>query len=215
MTPPDATLVEVLADAQRLGFLGPGPVADQLALAAGLGMAFESVAGVPPALALDLGSGGGVPGLVLAERWPATRWVLLDSQERRTAFLAAAVRRLGLESRIVVVRERAEVAGHDPTWRGQFDLVVARSFGPPPVTAECGAPFLRLGGWLLVADPPDRAGAEARWPADGIGLVGLVHGRGGSGPPAWTALRQTEPCPAPYPRRTGLPAKRPLYPVAP
>ena len=90
----------------------------------------------------------GLPGLVLVGMWPDCRATLLDAGERRCAFLAEAVDRLGLggpgDGRAVP----AEEAGRRPDLRGGFDLVVARSFGPPAVTAECGAPFLAgAAGW--------------------------------------------------------------------
>src|SRR4051794_36896370 len=86
-------LVAVLEESRRLGFLGPGPVDVHIAHA----LAFT--AGRPEATrAVDLGSGGGVPGLVLAQlAWPQCRWVLVDSMVRRCAFLREAVEDLGLE----------------------------------------------------------------------------------------------------------------------
>src|SRR5687768_2128573 len=122
-----ATLRAVLEEARQLGFLGPGPVTAHVEHAE----AFVAAVPLSPARALDLGSGGGVPGLLLAERWESSSWVLLDSHERRTAFLADAVARLGWAARVQVVRARAEVLGHDPGHRGQYDLVTARSFAAP------------------------------------------------------------------------------------
>ena len=163
--------------------------------------------GRAPACALDLGSGAGIPGLVLALEWPASSWVLLDAGERRTVVLAEAVERLGLADRVEVVCQRAEVAGRDPRHRGGYDLVTARSFGAPAVTAECGAPLLRVGGVLAVTEPPD---AHARWPAAGLELLGLSLGPS-SDSPNLQQLLAVEACPDRYPRRVGVPAKRPLF----
>jgi 16S rRNA (guanine527-N7)-methyltransferase len=207
---PEGSSVELLAvleEARRLGFLGPGPVEPHVTLARGL----QSACAHPPAHALDLGSGGGIPGLVLALAWPASRWVLLDSQLRRTLVLSDAVGRLGLADRVEVRRDRAERAGRDPQLRAGFDLVVARSFGPPALTVECGAPFLRVGGELVVAEPPEPA--RDRWPPAGLALAGVVLERRGSGPGSWVRLRQETLCPARLPRATGVPAKRPLFPA--
>lgn len=198
------TLLAVLEEARSWGFLGPGPVADHVAHAE----AFAAAVSLPPDRALDLGSGGGVPGLVLAGRWPTTRWVLLDSQERRTAFLAGAVARLGWQDRVQVVRARAEEAGRDPDLRARFDLVTARSFGPPAVTAECAAPFLRVGGHLLVSEPPE---AVDRWPAAGLAPLGLGFVGVETGRHRMACLAQIEACPETYPRAVGRPAKRPLF----
>jgi 16S rRNA (guanine527-N7)-methyltransferase len=149
-----------------------------------------------------------VPGLPLALAWPDSEWVLLDGSTARAAFLSEAVSTLGLDGRIEVDAVRAEEAGHGPN-RGSFDLVVARSFGPPTVTAECAAPFLRVGGRLLVAEPP--GGEPGRWPADGLRLLGMATGDRGSMPTAYQLIVQVQECPAQYPRRTGVPAKRPLF----
>ena len=162
-----------------------------------------------PAHALDLGSGGGVPGLVLAERWPSTRFVLIDSERRRVNFLERAVTDLGWADRVLVMHARAEDAGRDSTLRSSFDYVSARAFGPPAVVAECGAPFLNAGGLLVVSDPP--TGAGDRWPASGLEQLGLrVVGEHGGDAHA-TVLRQESLCPERFPRRPGIPTKRPLF----
>ncbi|MDQ1436450.1 MAG: rRNA (guanine527-N7)-methyltransferase [Acidimicrobiaceae bacterium] len=158
---------------------------------------------------MDLGSGGGVPGLVLAELWPQAHAVLLDSMERRTSFLTDVVGELGWRGRVTVVRERAEVFGRVPDRRAAFDLVVARGFGPPSVTAECAAPLLRLGGRLVVSEPPEDD--PGRWPAQplselGLRSLGLVEDGA-----RFHVLEQVELCSDAYPRRVGLPAKRPLW----
>jgi 16S rRNA (guanine527-N7)-methyltransferase len=98
------------------------------------------------------------------------------------------------------------LAGRDPDRRAAMGLVVSRSFGPPPVVAECAAPFLRVGGRLVVSEPPE---AADRWPIEGLAALGLEPD------PLDTAgfvrFRQTFPCPDRYPRRDGVPAKRPLF----
>ena len=208
----DARLLEVLDRSRGLRFLGPGSVRVHVDHAAGFAAGVDA-----PGRFLDLGSGGGIPGLVLARRWPGSRVVLLDSRERRCDFLAEAVRILDLADRVVVECGRAEDAGHRRGLRGQFDLVTARAFGPPPVTAECGAPFLRAGGTLVVSEPPQEgAGLEAaegaeRWPAGGLARLGLAVGRSWVERYRYQALDQVEPCPSRYPRKPGIPAKRPLF----
>ena len=164
-----------LSRSQALGFLGPGPVGAQIDHA----LRFVEVCpGPPPARALDLGAGGGLPGLVLALAWPDTHWVYLDANERRTAFLGEASVQLGLVDRVEVRRGRAEDLGRDPTLRATFDLVTARSFGPPAVTAECASPLLVAGGTLLVSEPPEDAD---RWDESGLSQLGLTKGTRQSG----------------------------------
>lgn len=194
-----------LERSRTVGFLGPGPVDAHIAHAVG----FAAALGTVPARALDLGSGGGVPGLVLAARWDQAELVLLDASERRTAFLTEATVALGWRDRVRVVRSRAEAAGRDPSLRGGFDAVVTRSFGPPPVTAECAAPFLEVGGRLVVSEPPTE---EERWPRTGVALLGLTVEARFTHDATYMVLRQVEPCPERYPRREGVPVKRPLWP---
>jgi len=159
-----------------------------------------------PTHALDLGSGGGVPGLALAAAWPASRWVLLDASSRRGAFLEQVVVDLQLEGRVTVVVDRAEAAAREGRWRAAFEVVVARSFGPPAVTAECAGGFLRVGGRLLVSEPPEDA--PERWPDGPLAELGLVdRGRHGQ----VRILEQVTPTPDRFPRRVGIPAKRPLW----
>lgn len=158
--------------------------------------------------ALDLGSGGGLPGLPLALSQPSVEWVLLEGSTRRAEFLVEAVETLALTDRVRVVAERAEVAGKGPL-RETFGLVFARSFGKPSVTAECGAPFLVAGGRLVVAEPA--GGQPERWPASGLGLLGLTLGPAYTDPSAIQILVQSDSCPTRYPRRIGIPTKRPLF----
>ncbi len=202
-------LWDALERSRSLGALSERPLVVQILHAWSFGDA-ASVEG--PATAgpvLDLGSGGGLPGLVLAHRWPGRPMVLLDAARRRCELLEDAVAACGLDGAVRVVCERAEVAGREPELRGRFGLVVARSFGPPPVVAECAAPFLQVGGVLVVSDPPD--GGADRWPSDGLADVGLVPLQAVTEPVHLQVLQQQRACPERYPRRVGVPSKRPIY----
>jgi 16S rRNA (guanine527-N7)-methyltransferase len=210
---------ETLSRSGELGFLGGMPVEDQVDHALGFVSVAESFMGRSPSAVVDLGSGGGIPGAVLSSCWPEGRVVLLDSSQRRTDFLLSETtawdRGQGDEVRpgpVEVVRSRAEDFGRIPEMRGQFDLVTARSFGLPAVTAECGAPLLTLGGLLIVSEPPEPT-ESVRWPSDGLDLLGLeaaalvrVDDRFG-----YQVLLKAQPTPERYPRRVGIPAKRPLF----
>ena len=169
---------------------------------------------------LELGSGGGLPGLVMAVESRDLRLVLLDSKRRSTEFLNWAVGELQLSPRVSVVNARAEQLGRDTDYRGQFAAVVARSFGPPAVTAESAAGFLRVGGRLIVSEPPANTAVGAspegppsadRWPTEGCGEVGLTPEAVLRGEFGFAVLRQTVSCPDRYPRRPGIPSKRPLF----
>jgi 16S rRNA (guanine527-N7)-methyltransferase len=195
-------LLAQLERARGLGFLGPGPVEAHVAHTAGFLDAIEGVSGT----VVDLGSGGGVPGLIIGVARPDLDLLLLDATESRCRFLEHAVRELALAA--TVVEGRAETIGHG-THRGSAAAVVARSFGPPAATAECAAPLLDVGGLLVVSEPP-APGAE-RWPVAGLAPLGLVPLHRAAGPPVVQVLRQASACPPAYPRRDGLPAKRPLF----
>lgn len=150
-----------------------------------------------------------MPGLVLAIALPAWRWDLVETGARRAAFLERAVRTLDLDDRVRVRHLRAEELGRIGGERATADAVTARSFGAPAVTAECAAPLLRPGGVVAVSEPP--AGAAERWPVAGLERLGLAVAQRRAEPPALVVLRQVAPCPDRYPRRPGLPAKRPLW----
>lgn len=211
-------LTELLEESRRRGFLGPGPVEDHL----GHARAFAVVAGPAPARALDLGAGGGLPGLILAhERWPDCRWVFLDAMARRTEFLREAVAALGLAHRVEVRTARAEVAGRDALLRESHDLVVARSFGPPAVTLECAAPLLGVGGALVVSEPPSGSVVD-RWPTDGLAELGCDPAEGATVDAVggldevgsarhFVRITKAVTTSDRYPRRDGIPAKRPLF----
>jgi 16S rRNA (guanine527-N7)-methyltransferase len=181
---------EVFAEAQRLGFLGPAAIASHRRHAETFLAALR-----PAASVLDLGTGGGLPGLVIAEAWPEATVILLDAREGRTDFLRRAVSRLGWTGRVVVLTGRAEALGHDPDWRATCAGVVARGFGRPGPTAECAAPFLAEGGQLVVSEPPpDGDGAARRWPSARLAELGLRVDDEQPNPTV-RSLTQVSPCP--------------------
>lgn len=205
----DPRVAAILAESQRHGIIGKAPLESHIDQARAF---FSVVADLvdPSARVLDLGSGGGLPGLVIASTWPELRVALLDGRRNRAENLADAIDTLGFGDRVQVIAQRAEEAGREGRHRQTFDLVVARGFGPPAVTAECAAPFLKVGGVLVVSDPPGGGGSQ-RWPEAGCDLFGLRVERVQVDPWAFTALRQVKLCSDTCPRRTGLPQKRPLF----
>jgi len=206
----NTTLTGVLQESRQRGFLGPGPVEDHVRHALG----FVEGVGEAPSAAVDLGSGGGVPALVLATtHWHQCSWVLLDSQLRRIEFLNWAVQELGLDDRVEVCGERAEDFARSPERRGRYDLVTARSFGPPGVTAECAAPLLCPGGTLVVSEPPTGSLID-RWPNAGLAELGLGPARETVSTDRQTHLASmtlVSEVSDRYPRRVGIPSKRPLF----
>jgi 16S rRNA (guanine527-N7)-methyltransferase len=206
----DAVLVEVLERSRALGLLGPGPVDDHIRHAAVFAQAYEELGAGPPARFVDLGSGGGVPGLVLAVTWAESEAWLLDGQLRRVRFLLDALEDLGIDERVHAVHGRAEELAHEPAHRDQADVVTARSFATPGITAECGIGFLRPGGALLVAEPPDER--ADRWPVEPLASIGLVDD-GTTRTPSGSVrrLRRVGELPPAIPRRSAAMHRRPLF----
>lgn len=202
------SLVDVLDEAQRRGYLGPASLDQQLAHSRAFATLTASVMAEGEKL-VDLGSGGGLPGLVLATTLAAGSFALVESSKPRAAWLESTVRRLGLENHVSVLPIRAELLGRGDARFG-FDVVTARSFGAPAVVAECAAPLLRLGGHLLVSEPP--TGGSERWPGAGLARLGLSFSReevvAGF---HFAVLVADQACPDPFPRRPGIPTKRPLF----
>jgi 16S rRNA (guanine527-N7)-methyltransferase len=203
-------LLEVLNRAREYGYLGPGPIQTHLDHARGFGAAFVEWLGAPPAKFCDLGTGGGVPGLVLAILWPSCTGLLIESMQRRASSLRDAIVELGLGGRIEVAEVRAEELAHDPARREQFALVTARSFAEPAVTAEIATGFAEVGGALVVSEPPELD--SRRWPAEGLEPLGFaeverVTGESGT----FAVIRKISAAPADRPRGVGKPGKRPLW----
>ena len=195
-------LDEVLADAVRLGFLSPDPAIPHRTHAEGFLRWLDG-----PGTVVDLGTGGGVPGLVIAWTMPDRPVVCMEARARRAAFLRAATARLGLEQ-VTVVARRAETATE---LHGAAAAVTARGFGPPSAVAECAVPFLVPGGRIVVSDPPGGGDADCRWPEDGLRFLGLAVDELAVGPPAFAVLRRVGSPELPLPRGPGMAHRSPLF----
>jgi 16S rRNA (guanine527-N7)-methyltransferase len=156
-------LVTALGDAQRLGFLGARPIADVVAHARGFVRVLRAHGEVETVL--DLGSGGGIPGLVVAHDLPELHVTLLDRRAKRTDFLERVVRRLGWTDRVSVIC--SDVESFLPT--DPFDAVVARGFGPPEFTLSAATRLVRAGGPMVISEPPD----ADRWDEDVLARLGV------------------------------------------
>jgi 16S rRNA (guanine527-N7)-methyltransferase len=195
----------VLRDAQHRGYLGPGEV-DQF-----IGHALGYLEGLGDAAAraawVDLGSGSGVPGLVLAVELGETSWYLVERSRARADWLRRSVARLGLDQRVVVLHEAAETTGRGPL-RANCAVVVARCFAGPAVAAECAAPLLMVGGHAVFSDLQ----GTSRWDEPALGVLGLAWiGTYRREAGTYTVLEQRESCPGRFPRSPGVPVRRPLF----
>jgi 16S rRNA (guanine527-N7)-methyltransferase len=136
--------------------IGAAPITDVIEHSLAFVDALEPVAGT----VLDLGSGGGVPGLVIASRRPDLQIVLVDRRATRTDHLHRLVARLGLGARVTVLTADARAI---PRHLGErVAAVVARGFGPPEAVLGAARPILADSGLLVVSEPPDRGD---RWSA--------------------------------------------------
>jgi 16S rRNA (guanine527-N7)-methyltransferase len=171
--PGDGPLLAALADSQRLGMLGPLPVADVVAHSE----AFVGALVGLTATVVDLGTGGGVPGLVIAWRRPDLSLVLVDRRTTRTDHVSRLVQRLGLAPRVLVVPGEAATLPRRLAGTA-IGAVVARGYGPPSRVVHDAIPLLGPGGLLVVSEPPDR---RDRWGDDlleGAGLRRIDHDDG-------------------------------------
>ena len=206
-----ADLLDVLARSRQQGHIGPG------ALDALIEHARVHAATAQPSPGehwCDLGSGGGIPGLVMAFDHADLSLTLLDRSRRRTDFLHDAVRRLGVEHRVRIAWGEAAELAHDPAHRHRYDGVVSRAFGPPAAVAECSTGLLRFGGTLVVSDPP--ADDATRWPTTPLARLGLRCAVRPSTVPPGTAprfavLERYAHADATYPRPWKQVLKRPLF----
>ena len=161
---------------------------------------------------VDVGSGGGLPGLPLKLRRPDLQVTLIESDQDKAAFLVQAAARLGLPG-VEVVSRTAEEAGQDARYREAFDVAVARALAPMPVVAELCLPLVRVGGRLLAQKTDREDIGAARLALDLLGgaleavdaAPSELRGEG-----TIVVVRKVAPTPAIYPRRPGWPRRKPL-----
>jgi 16S rRNA (guanine527-N7)-methyltransferase len=163
---------------------------------------------------LDIGTGAGMPGIPLKLVYPKAKLVLLDSIAKKTAFLVHITERLRLEG-VEVLTSRAEEIGHLAEYRERFDLVVCRAVSQLATVAELTLPFCTIGGIAVV---PKKARIESEL-SEADSAVTLLGGKlktvqqvavRGLEEHVLVVLEKTSPTPVAYPRRPGIPAKRPL-----
>ena len=160
-------LLQVLGDAQRIGALGSAPLAEIITHAA----AFAEALPQSTATCIDLGSGAGVPGLVIAVIRPEMQLTLVDRRAKRTDALLRAVRVLGVSDRVRVLCADVEEVISQPEHIHGYDAACARGFGPPQQTLAWASALVRSGGSIVVSEPPP--GSPDRWANINLGLFGV------------------------------------------
>jgi len=157
---------------------------------------------------IDVGSGNGLPGIPLALATGA-EVTLLEPIKKRANFLAGALETLGITGEVVALR--AEDAARDPAYREQSMTATARAVAGAPTVAELTVPFLAIGGRALLQrgslDPRERNAV-----ADAALVLGaeLVEERPVDGERRILVLEKRSPTSPRFPRKNGVPAKRPL-----
>lgn len=164
---------------------------------------------------VDVGSGAGFPGVPLALIYPQNRIVLVESSQKKSEFLRLLVEILDLQN-VGIVGERAEMCGRNPEYREKFGYATTRALAPLPVLAELCLPLVRIGG-ILVVYKGSGVDAEIEKSRRVLAMLGgtteqmqtfrlpfLQHQR------TLLFIRKQRPTPSKYPRRPGIPAKRPL-----
>ncbi len=180
----------------------------------------DSLAALPiidamaPRRACDLGSGGGVPGLLLALARPDVEWTLVDSVRKKAGALQSFADALELPD-VSVLAERAEVMGRHSAYRESFDLVAARACAPLPVLVEYALPLVRVGGSVLawkgpISDDELSTGATAATELGGGEPSLLPTAFDALGDHRFVVVPKDRPTPDRFPRRPGEASRRPL-----
>ncbi len=169
----------------------------------------------PTMRVIDVGAGAGFPGLPLRLICPSIELTLLEATAKKTAFLEHIAKRLKLNN-VRVLTARAEDAGQSPETRERYDLVLARAVAQMPVLMEYLLPLCRVGG-LCVALKGETAHAEARQAETALRLLGghlekIIPVELPQVPETHylVLVKKVAATPPSYPRRAGMPAKRPL-----
>lgn len=159
-------LVRVLSEIQRRGAIGRTSLPDEVAHADRFVRALPAVPrGSVELTLIDLGSGGGLPGLVIAHRRRDLQVTLVERRTKRVDLLRYGMRALALMDTVQVYEgDIAEYVGH-------ADVVTARSFGPPLTVLDVSAPIVRPGGMVLISEPPS---GLPRWSIADISSLGFV-----------------------------------------
>jgi len=175
----------------------------------------QAIKPTPGLRLIDIGAGAGVPGLPLKIAFPEIRLTLLDSTAKKADFLRHITTRLGLDG-VGVVVGRAEYIGHQAPYREGFDLVLARGVAPLATLVELTLPFCTVGG-SFVSQKKGEIDAEISQAQGAIALLGgklrevmMVDLAEFADERRLVIVDKVSPTPPKYPRRPGVPRKRPI-----
>ena len=160
-------LERILREAQRIGALSNAPVAEIIKHAKWFAEAIP-----PTALTgIDLGSGAGVPGLIVALFCPQLNLQLVDRRVGRTDVLIRAVHALNLTDRVTVRCCEISDMTKDSTWAKHFDVAMSRGLGPPIQTLNLSRDLVKPGGVIIISEPPPDS--DSRWDEQQVRALGL------------------------------------------
>lgn len=163
---------------------------------------------------IDVGSGGGLPGVPVAIMRPQVQVTLLEATGKKARFLQSVADELG-RGNVRVIQERAETVGQDPQHRQAYDVAVCRAVGPLNVLLELTLPLVKVGGRVL-AMKGRRLEAELDSSLDAISILGGGEFRVFDALPevneeaVIVEVDKVQPTPRAYPRRPGVPKMEPL-----
>ena len=161
-------LLWVLGEAQRVGALGSSPLFEIIRHASWFADAIPSDARE----VVDLGSGAGVPGLIVAVVRPELRVTLVDRRQKRVDALIRAITLLDMGERVAAVCADVDKIRIEMPWRGKFDAAISRGFGPPLQTLTWSAQLVRPGGVVVISEPPNQE--LDRWDGVDLTAIGVV-----------------------------------------
>lgn len=164
---------------------------------------------------IDIGSGAGLPGLPLKILYPELKLTLLEATSKKVSFLKHLVDKLALPD-VAIINSRAEEAAHSSLYRERFDITLSRAVAKMATLVELTLPFLRIGG-CLVAQKKGVIKTEIEKASCAINLLGgrladIIKVPAGiiTGDRYLVIVEKVKPTSPEYPRRPGIPAKRPL-----